>query len=125
MNKKILKNERPVRLEEREEKINLHDTRKTADLNNKNSNKGNRNSTEIAKNKAVPEKDKPREINKKNSSDDLYGTGLDIPGSDLEEVEEYIGNEDTETNYYNIEGAVSDFEDFIDHLWVCQKHIGK
>lgn len=34
----------------------------------------------------------------------LYGSGLDVPGSELDDEEESIGNEDEENNYYSLGG---------------------
>ncbi len=36
--------------------------------------------------------------------DKQYGDDLDVPGSDLDDDEEKIGNEDEENNYYSIGG---------------------
>ena len=34
--------------------------------------------------------------------DDIYGDDLDVPGSELDDDQEKIGNEDEENNYYSI-----------------------
>jgi hypothetical protein len=36
--------------------------------------------------------------------DDLFGSNLDVPGSELDDEQENIGNEDEENNYYSIGG---------------------
>jgi hypothetical protein len=38
------------------------------------------------------------------SSDVAFGSDLDIPGSELDDEQENIGNEDEENNYYSIGG---------------------
>lgn len=42
--------------------------------------------------------------NEKDFSDDPYGDDLDIPGSELDDDTEIIGNEDEENNYYSLGG---------------------
>jgi hypothetical protein len=36
--------------------------------------------------------------------DELYGSDLDIPGSELDDDQEDIGSEDEENNYYSLGG---------------------
>jgi hypothetical protein len=38
------------------------------------------------------------------SSNDLFSADLDIPGSELDDEQENIGNEDEENNYYSLGG---------------------
>ena len=40
----------------------------------------------------------------KDSNDDVFGSNLDVPGSELDDEQENIGNEDEENNYYSIGG---------------------
>ena len=52
---------------------------------------------------------KTKDDNKKRSEpldgkDDLYGNDLDIPGTELDDDQEIIGNEDEENNYYSLGG---------------------
>lgn len=42
--------------------------------------------------------------NEKGFEDDVSGGDLDIPGSELDDVQEETGNEDEENNYYSIGG---------------------
>ncbi len=42
--------------------------------------------------------------NGKELDDKQYGDNLDVPGSELDDEEEKIGNEDEENNYYSIGG---------------------
>lgn len=43
-------------------------------------------------------------FNEKDFEDDVSGGDLDIPGSELDDVQEETGNEDEENNYYSIGG---------------------
>ena len=47
---------------------------------------------------------KPGSNNEKDFDDDLTGDDLDIPGSELDDDLEFIGNEDEENNYYSLGG---------------------
>jgi len=40
----------------------------------------------------------------KESNDDVFGSYLDVPGSELDDEQEKVGNEDEENNYYSIGG---------------------
>ena len=40
----------------------------------------------------------------KEVEDDLTGEGLDIPGAELDDEQEFIGSEDEENNYYSLGG---------------------
>lgn len=42
--------------------------------------------------------------NEKGPDGDSYGGDLDIPGAELDDVQENIGNEDEENNYYSLGG---------------------
>jgi hypothetical protein len=44
------------------------------------------------------------ERNEKDFEDDMSGSDLDVPGSELDDDEEAIGNEDEENNYYSLGG---------------------
>ena len=43
-------------------------------------------------------------LNEKSFEDDMSGADLDVPGSELDDAQERIGNEDEENNYYSIGG---------------------
>ena len=50
--------------------------------------------------------------NEKGFDDDLSGTDLDIPGSEMDDEQENIGSEDEENNYYSLGGdAHNDLEE--------------
>ena len=57
---------------------------------------------------SIIENDEPNEIpeklNEKSFKDDVSGDDLDVPGSELDSVQEEIGSEDEENNYYSIGG---------------------
>ena len=49
------------------------------------------------------EEDNP-EINEDNKREESLGQGLDVPGAELDDAEEVIGEEDEENNYYSLGG---------------------
>jgi hypothetical protein len=59
---------------------------------------------DISKVKKSDKSDKARTNMDKESNDDASGSNLDIPGSELDDEQENIGNEDEENNYYSIGG---------------------
>lgn len=46
----------------------------------------------------------PETMNEKDFEDDMSGSDLDIPGSELDDDQEDIGSEDEENNYYSLGG---------------------
>jgi hypothetical protein len=50
------------------------------------------------------EKDKNETKNEKDFEDDLSGSDLDIPGSEMDDEQQNIGREDEENNYYSLGG---------------------
>ena len=42
--------------------------------------------------------------NEKDFNDDVSGSDLDVPGSELDDIQENIGSEDEENNYYSLGG---------------------
>ncbi|MFE3867248.1 hypothetical protein ACFX5E_04055 [Flavobacterium sp. LS2P90] len=58
----------------------------------------------ISKMKDVIEIDKIGTANEKDFDDDMTGEDLDIPGSELDNLQESIGSEDEENNYYSTGG---------------------
>ena len=46
----------------------------------------------------------PDANNEKGPDGDSYGGDLDVPGSELDDDQEIIGNEDEENNYYSLGG---------------------
>lgn len=60
------------------------------------------NPEDISKNKAPNEEIDT--LNEKKFEDDMSGDDLDVPGSELDDQQESIGNEDEENNYYSLGG---------------------
>ncbi len=54
--------------------------------------------------KAPNESSKTGIYNEKDFTDDKSGSDLDIPGAELDDVQENIGSEDEENNYYSLGG---------------------
>ena len=42
--------------------------------------------------------------NKESTANDMLGSNLDVPGSELDDKQENIGSEDDENNYYSLGG---------------------
>ena len=57
-----------------------------------------------SKNKAPVEINNVTELNQKDFNEDVSGSDLDIPGSELDDELENSGNEDEENNHYSIGG---------------------
>lgn len=60
------------------------------------------NPEDITKQKTPNEKSGTR--NEKDFSDDMSGSDLDVPGSELDDKQEGVGSEDEENNYYSLGG---------------------
>ena len=48
--------------------------------------------------------EKSGKMNEKDFEEDMTGTDLDVPGAELDDVQENIGSEDEENNYYSLGG---------------------
>ncbi len=48
--------------------------------------------------------EKPGKKNEKDFEEDMTGNDLDVPGAELDDVQENIGSEDEENNYYSLGG---------------------
>jgi hypothetical protein len=48
--------------------------------------------------------EKPGKMNEKDFEEDMTGNDLDVPGAELDDVQENIGSEDEENNYYSLGG---------------------
>ncbi|TRX32750.1 hypothetical protein FNW52_16475 [Flavobacterium sp. ZT3R18] len=59
---------------------------------------------DISKMKAPVEINNVSKLNEKDFDEDMSGGDLDVPGSDLDDEFENIGNEDEENNHYSIGG---------------------
>src|SRR5262245_50222290 len=56
-----------------------------------------------AKEEPLEDEDQQDKIKKANK-DEVVGEDLDVPGAELDDVEERIGEEDEENNYYSVGG---------------------
>jgi hypothetical protein len=74
------------------------------DIYNKFKKEENMDPEDISKVKKSDKSDKARTNIEKESNDDVSGSNLDIPGSELDDEQENVGNEDEENNYYSIGG---------------------
>jgi hypothetical protein len=97
----------PLRLEENETKIipkgyPLYPDGE--DIYNKFHKDENLDPEDISKNKESKKPDKLGINNEKDFNDDVSGSDLDIPGSELDEEQENIGSEDEENHYYSLGG---------------------
>ena len=72
------------------------------DIYNKNKNEENTDPENILEDK-IPNSSH-NSNNEKDFDDDVSGEDLDIPGAELDDENEAIGNEDEENNYYSIGG---------------------
>ena len=72
------------------------------DIYNKSTEEKNINPEDISKMKTVNEK------SAKNNTKNISGKDLDVPGSELDDADENIGNEDEENNYYSLGGDEHD-----------------
>jgi hypothetical protein len=64
----------------------------------------NINPDDVSKIKESTENENIETDHQKDSNNDLFGNDLDIPGSELDDEQENIGNEDEENNYYSLGG---------------------
>lgn len=64
----------------------------------------NINPEDVSEVKESTEKDNPGTGNEKDSNNGLYGSDLDISGSELDDEQENVGNEEEENNYYSLGG---------------------
>ncbi len=62
----------------------------------------NLNPDDLSENKALNEEE--GSLNEKTFEDDMAGSDLDVPGSELDDQQENIGSEDEENNYYSLGG---------------------
>jgi len=72
------------------------------DIYNKAKKESDINPENITKKKTPNEP--PDSMNEKGFEDDMSGSDLDVPGSELDDEQENIGSEDEENNYYSLGG---------------------
>jgi hypothetical protein len=76
----------------------------TDDIYNKFHEEKNVNPEDISKEKEPNEVNEDRASDEKIINDELSGNDLDVPGSEMDDDQEKIGNEDEENNYYSLGG---------------------
>ena len=79
------------------------------------------NPEEPTRTKVSDKNSKNGTFNEKDFDDDLSGSDLDIPGSELDDDLEIIGSEDEENNYYSLGGDEHNDLDEDNGEWKKQK----
>lgn len=74
------------------------------DIYNKAHKESEINPEDITKNKIPVATDTEGKWNEKGFDEDQSGADLDVPGAELDDVQEKLGSEDEENNYYSIGG---------------------
>ena len=74
------------------------------DIFRKSKEEGNINPEDISKTKESSDNSKAGKNNERDFVEDQSGSDLDVPGSELDDEQEKIGNEDEENNYYSLGG---------------------
>ena len=74
------------------------------DVYNKYKEEKNINPEDVSKMKEANENDKVGKSNEKDFNEDVSGSDLDVPGSELDDNQENVGSEDEENNYYSLGG---------------------
>ncbi len=59
---------------------------------------------DISRVKELNVRNKVETSNEKDFPDDISGSDLDVPGSELDDNQEIVGSEDEENNYYSLGG---------------------
>lgn len=72
------------------------------DIYSKFQKEGDINPEDISKIKDLNENNEVGRNNEENSRNNISGSGLDVPGSELDDIQENIGSEDEENNYYSL-----------------------
>jgi len=59
---------------------------------------------DLSKMKSLNQSEKDGKLNEKDFADDMSGRDLDVPGSEPDNDDKNVGNEDEENNYYSLGG---------------------
>jgi hypothetical protein len=105
--KKVLKTNSPEQVPESDVNDNLSEYPlypDSEDIYNKFKKEKNMDPEDMSKVKKSGKGYKGRTNIEKESNEDASGRNLDIPGSELDDEQENVGNEDEENNYYSIGG---------------------
>lgn len=98
-------NSKPGNLpKEKEEPYTLSDYPESEDIYNKLHKESDVDPEDISKMKEIQKIQPVEKRNEKDFNDDKTASDLDIPGSELDDIQEEIGNEDEENNYYSLGG---------------------
>ena len=74
------------------------------DIFNKYKEEGELNPEDASRSKSPNEEVSAGKNNEKDFKEDISGDDLDVPGSELDDQQENVGNEDEENNYYSLGG---------------------
>jgi hypothetical protein len=74
------------------------------DLYNKNKEEPEIDPEDLSVNKQSNDTGKPDQPNEKDFEEEEDGSDLDVPGAELDDEAEVVGNEDEENNYYSLGG---------------------
>jgi hypothetical protein len=105
--KKVLKTNPPDHMPDNYDKDTLpgyQSYHESEDIYNKFREEKNMDPEDISKVKKTDRSDNAPPNIEKESNDDVFGRNQDVPGSELDDEQENIGNEDEENNYYSIGG---------------------
>lgn len=105
--KKVLKTNPPDPMPDNNEKNTLEGYQfypESEDIYNKFREEKNMDPEDISRVKEPVNNDNATTNIGKESNDDVFGSSLDVPGSELDDEQENVGNEDEENNYYSIGG---------------------
>ncbi len=109
-NPQIPSNEDASKLQEKSEFPGYPHYPPSEDIYLKDKKEGKINPADLSKNK-TPNEDNDS-MNEKGFQDDMSGSDLDVPGSELDDQQESVGSEDEENNYYSLGGdGHSDLEE--------------
>jgi vacuolar-type H+-ATPase subunit I/STV1 len=105
--KKVQKTNPPDHMPDKYEKEALQGYQsypESEDIYNKFREEENLDPEDISKVKKTDKSENAPKNKGKESNDDEFGRNLDVPGSELDDEQENVGNEDEENNYYSIGG---------------------
>lgn len=105
--KKVLKTNPPEQVRDNDVNDNLREYPlypDSEDIYNKSRKEEDMDPEDISSVKKSGKSNKARTNIEKESNDDASGRNLDVPGSELDDEQENVGNEDEENNYYSIGG---------------------
>jgi hypothetical protein len=105
--KKVLSTDPPEQMQDNDVNDNLREYPlypDSEDIYNKFKKETNIDPEDISKEKKSDKSDSTRTNIEKEPNDNASGSNLDVPGSELDDDQENVGNEDEENNYYSLGG---------------------